>query len=131
MRISARSPRHRAMSMTPLIDVVFLLLLFFMLASTFARFGSVDVTLARETVATSRQAVPMRNVLISVREDGFYAVDGAPVELAALGERLKEKGGDDEARVIVRASTGAVAQDIVSAVDAARRAAIGPVLLVH
>lgn len=38
--------RRRALSMTSLIDVIFLLLLFFMLSSTFTRFGDLPLTTA-------------------------------------------------------------------------------------
>ncbi|KIT17565.1 biopolymer transporter ExbD [Jannaschia aquimarina] len=38
-----RGFRRRALSLTPLVDVIFLLLLFFMLTSTFARFGEIEI----------------------------------------------------------------------------------------
>ncbi|WP_026381591.1 ExbD/TolR family protein [Afifella pfennigii] len=129
MRIDRHRPRRRAISMTPLIDVVFLLLLFFMLASTFARFGAVDVSLAHEgsgPAATGER----RNVLLSVAEDAGYAIDGIAVEKDRLAEALKAGREDGSWRIVVRASPRAVAQDVVEAIDEARRAAIGPVVLV-
>lgn len=38
--------RRRALSLTPLVDVIFLLLLFFMLSSTFSRYGEIEVSAA-------------------------------------------------------------------------------------
>jgi len=130
MHIDRHPPRHRAISMTPLIDVVFLLLLFFMLASTFARFGAVDVSLASEGGgrAASGEA---RNVLLSVTENAGFAIGGAAVARKELAAALKAGRQEGDWRVVVRASPRAVAQDVVQAIDEARRAAIGPVLLVH
>lgn len=41
-----RKARRRALSLTPLIDVIFLLLLFFMLSSSFSKFGEVELQVA-------------------------------------------------------------------------------------
>ena len=131
MRIKAPPRKRPAMSMTPLIDVVFLLLLFFMLASTFAHFASVDVSLAREGQGAGATAAPSRTFLLSVRDGAFFALDGVPMALAELPARLREAGAAGEARVVVRASADARAQDVLSAVSAARQAEIGPVYLVH
>lgn len=48
MRIEAvqQRPRRRLISLTPLIDVVFILLVFFMLASSFSQWRTVDLTVA-------------------------------------------------------------------------------------
>jgi len=44
MRREARLPRRRTIAMTSLIDVIFILLLFFLLTSTFTRFGELSVS---------------------------------------------------------------------------------------
>ncbi|MTI00175.1 biopolymer transporter ExbD [Roseibium sp. RKSG952] len=43
MHINRPQRRARPISLTPLVDVIFLLLLFFMLSSTFTRFGEVEI----------------------------------------------------------------------------------------
>jgi biopolymer transport protein ExbD len=43
MRVEPLPKKHRAISLTPLVDVIFLLLLFFMLSSTFTQFGQVEI----------------------------------------------------------------------------------------
>ncbi|MEM9403908.1 MAG: biopolymer transporter ExbD [Pseudomonadota bacterium] len=48
MALKARKPRKRA-SITSLIDVIFLLLLFFMLSSTFSRFSEIEITTAESS----------------------------------------------------------------------------------
>ncbi len=48
-----RATRNRRLSMTSLIDVIFLLLLFFMLSSTFSRFAEVEISAANAGGAAS------------------------------------------------------------------------------
>jgi len=43
MRIDRPAGKQRSISLTPLVDVIFLLLLFFMLSSTFTQFGQVEI----------------------------------------------------------------------------------------
>lgn len=52
-----RKPRRR-LSMTSLIDVIFLLLLFFMLSSTFSRFAEVELTAANAGAPQASDAKP-------------------------------------------------------------------------
>ncbi len=58
MHISEPLPARRRISLTPLIDVIFLLLMFFMLSSTFARFADLDVARQSATPGPSGLASP-------------------------------------------------------------------------
>lgn len=87
MAISTRQkPRHR-LSMTSLIDVIFLLLLFFMLSSTFSRFGTVDLMAAEAGQGASGEARPL---FLRLSPEGI-TLNGAPVALGDLKSRLDEQ----------------------------------------
>lgn len=80
--------RRRGMaSLTPLIDVVFLLLIFFMLTTSFLQTQSLAVV----TPAPSVDELPTdaRVVEIWLLGNGTIAIDGTPVERSALAEGLK------------------------------------------
>lgn len=70
--------------MTSLIDVIFLLLLFFMLSSTFSRFGEVELTAA----AGGNSPQDHRPVFVSLQADALL-VNGRDAELSDLKDRLK------------------------------------------
>lgn len=72
-----RRPRlpRRALGLTSLIDVIFLLLLFFMLSSTFSRFTEVPLTAGR---SASAPTTDLRPRLMRLGADGVQ-LDGAPV----------------------------------------------------
>ena len=79
-----KAKRKRPLSMTSLIDVIFLLLLFFMVSSTFSRFGEVELTAA----AGGNSPQDHRPVFVSLQADGLR-VNGRDAELSDLKDRLK------------------------------------------
>ena len=117
MHIDATVRRARRLSLTSLIDVIFLLLLFFMLSSTFARFAEVDV----RTGGDSGTAAPKPDAILSL-SDGAWVLNAEPVMPEALDERLAalREAGAGSAMVLV--SETAVSQDLVSALEALRHA---------
>ncbi len=112
--------RKRGMaSLTPLIDVVFLLLIFFMLTTSFLQEQSLSVV----TPAPSADELPKdaRVVEIWLNGDGSIAIDGEPVERAALSEGLKAAIGErKDITVTILAEKGSRTQALVSAIEAAR-----------
>lgn len=81
---------RKRLSMTSLIDVIFLLLLFFMLTSTFTRFAEVELTAAGQGGTSVSDKPP---VFLQLAEDRI-GVNGQPVELAALAQVLQQQKGD-------------------------------------
>ncbi|TQM94402.1 outer membrane transport energization protein ExbD [Roseinatronobacter monicus] len=82
------TPRRRRLSMTSLIDVIFLLLLFFMLSSTFARQGELPLDLAMGGAATPPDTPP---AFIQLRQDGLR-LDATETTPEALRSELQARG---------------------------------------
>lgn len=104
----------------PLIDVVFILLLFFLVSATFARDAGVEVT--RPEAAMTQMLEP-RALRISVTASGDVYTDGARVSLA----ELRSKVGEFVARqtrpsVVVIPDADVPAGRLVEVMDAARLA---------
>jgi biopolymer transport protein ExbD len=77
-----RSVALGAMTFTPLIDVVFLLLIFFLVATRFSEEERhLDLNLPTASEATSATA-PINELVINIDTDGKYFIDGAfrPIE---------------------------------------------------
>lgn len=70
-------PRRRPISLTPLIDVVFILLMFFMLTSTFTRWKAVDLRLP----IASSDAGPKKPQTLLLHTDGSLSLRGRPFQL--------------------------------------------------
>lgn len=92
------------MSLTPLVDVIFLLLLFFMLSSTFAKFGEIELSAAGAGSASS--VAQTERVFIQLGAERLV-LNGAATELDELadalqpGQALVSVDGDTSAQRIV------------------------------
>jgi biopolymer transport protein ExbD len=117
MRIEFAVPRRRRLSLTSLIDVIFLLLLFFMLSSTFTRFAEIEITAGR---AGGASAAPRPDIVVRLSQDSWivngrtFGADEAVAEL----DRLAEAGAAN-AVLLVRGEV--TSQSLVSAVERIRR----------
>ena len=57
--------KYHSMDLTPLIDVVFLLLVFFMVATNFSKFSSMDIKVPKSTVENKNTAIETIEVLLN------------------------------------------------------------------
>lgn len=120
--------RHpRRMSLTPMIDVVFLLLIFFMLASRFGTDVALPIAGGAEGAATEWQGVPR---LVDVTPDDIL-LNGttiAPADLVAAVTQLLPEPSD---AVILRPRDDADLQRLVTVMDALREGGITNMILVE
>lgn len=121
MKLKARRGRGGSLlNITPLIDMVFILLVFFMLSTNFARFRliGVDSPENREVARTAEGAV----VIELLGEEGVR-IDGQLRPRAALESAVAGITRIDPNRVfLIRPSPGISLQETVSAHDEARAA---------
>lgn len=106
------------LNLTPLIDVVFLLLIFFMVSTTFETRPALELTLPESASAEAAAASPLR---VSISEQGEYALNGSVVDdRKALQEALA--GRVDVARkqgLVIEADARARHQAVVAVLDEA------------
>ena len=115
MRIDVPRRRPAGIRLTPLIDVVFILLVFFMLASSFMDWRGFDLGLPP---AEARSDPDSRPIVVRVLADGGYRLGGMDVPPGALAERVRRaREGDGDRPVIVRAADAAPVQATISALD--------------
>ncbi|MEM9107278.1 MAG: biopolymer transporter ExbD [Pseudomonadota bacterium] len=118
MHIEPTRKRRRRLSLTSLIDVIFLLLLFFMLSSTFTRFAEIDITAGR--AGSNVQASEAPGVFIRLDQGGSWKVNGAEmVDADALAELVRlEEMGATSAILVVRDDV--TSQELVDALEKIR-----------
>lgn len=126
-----RRRRRAQVNLTSLIDVLFLLLIFFMLTSTFRLRGEMDLTLPESSSSEARAADrPDRPTEIVLRADGSVLLDGQPVDPATLKAELLATTQDPaNARVTLSAEALARHADVVRLLDVVREAGFGGVSL--
>lgn len=112
---NATRPRRRVVSLTPLIDVVFILLVFFMLASSFTHWRSLQLSVPADVSAPAEdRASPL---VVRVGPDELR-LDGERLSLAVVSERVSEALANDPDRIaIVRPGDDVRLQRLVTVVE--------------
>ena len=121
MKFRRRRRHDVSVELTPLIDVVFLLLIFFMVSTTFVRETQLKIDLP-EATAEALDRAP-ESIVLLVSANGDYAVDDRLLinnEIDTLIRALREvSGGDQSRRIIINADAESSHQSVVRAMDAA------------
>jgi biopolymer transport protein ExbD len=124
MNLKPRQREEPEINLVSLIDVVLMLVVFFMLSSVFIDEGRVRVRLS-EASASPTQRAKTDELVVTVTESGSYRLNdrelinsSADTLRAAL---VKETGTDRSARVTLRADARATHQSVVTAMDVLAR----------
>jgi biopolymer transport protein ExbD len=104
-------PRRRRPSLTPMIDVVFLLLVFFLLVARFGAEGAIDV--AGRAGSPAYEGPPR---LVEVMPGGL-SLNGRALEASELPDALRPLAASPEDAVVLRPRNGATLQDLVDALS--------------
>ncbi len=89
-------------SLTPVIDVVFILLIFFMLASNFNKIGEIDMDMTKETNSASKEDIKLIELLI--RQDETVISDGKVYDDNELVTMIKHLTKDESKYSIILTS---------------------------
>lgn len=123
MRLSPSRPEEPDVNLTPMIDVVFLLLLFFMVSTSFIRESSLKVDLPEATGQPSEKVDETIDIIIS--NEGSYTVGDTvisvndPNELSSMLKQLA--AGSPDPRILISADSNSEYQFIVTAMDEAQK----------
>jgi len=109
-----RSRSVRRISLTPLIDIVFILLLFFILETNFLGLGELVLDLPRQQEGTEsrRQAVQ-----IQVFSDGRLWLSGQSLTIDSLADHLVGFGYPPDTPVVLQVEDAVKVQQLVTLVD--------------
>lgn len=125
MRIEKPAPVRKPLPLTPLVDVVFLLLMFFMLSSTFTKFGDMDLGGQASNVAPKEQpATGKPGVIITVAKGPQIKINGVETGIDDIVTVLDDYYGKGVRSGAVVLTSAAEVQDLVSVLERARASRI-------
>jgi len=109
------------LNLTPLIDVVFLLLIFFMVSTSFTRENQLQINLPE--ASAEEVSVISQGLTLTIRENGTYALNGrilasSSIEVLKKALMAESQGKVDQSLLLV-ADANASHQSVVWAMDAA------------
>ena len=103
--------RRRRPSLTPMVDVVFLLLIFFMLVARFGVDKVIDINLPSALGQSSQYEGAPR--LVEIKSGNIVSLNGAQISLDQLSSKLSQLMPSPNALIIVRSSAEANTQDLL------------------
>lgn len=108
------------LELTPLVDIVFLLLIFFLLTATYVKNPNLDIDLPEASL--NQTASQKKDLDIAIREDGELRYDNQNVSMGQLEGILRaEFATDNESIVVVRADKGSRHGKVVEVMDLAKK----------
>lgn len=118
MKFRSRNKVTPEFNMSSMTDIVFLLLIFFMLTSTMVTTNALDINLPKAKGKTENT----KNVAVNITRDLQYYIDSDPIAKDALEAKLIELLGEDKSKaIILRAEQGVPIENAVSVMDIAYR----------
>ncbi len=103
-------------SLTPIIDVVFILLIFFMLATNFQSFNKTDIKLSNESASMAQSDKQI--YLVEFNKKGEYKLNNKNLSLVDVKNKILEgiKENEDEYMVVIKGSKDTDVQDILNVI---------------
>ena len=122
MNFRRRREDEFELNVIPLVDVMFVLLLFFMVTTTFKEEFEVGIDLPR---AASESKIPEKPLEIAIDAQGEFFVNGQKVvdtQLPTLKRAIQKIAGDDVKQLVVLSADAKTPhQAVITAMDAARQ----------
>lgn len=121
MEFEGLTSRHKTPNLTPLIDIVFLLLVFFMLTAHFVKDQSLDIALPEANSATNLEDQGALEIVIN--NNGDILIDKKNIKSDELTTALQQSlQGRSNKQVILRGDKNSKLDLTVQVMDAARKA---------
>ena len=118
MNIRGRNKVTPEFNMSSMTDIVFLLLIFFMLASTLVTTNAIDIILPKASGKTENK----KSVAVSIKENLTYYIDQKLVGESMLESELKTLlANQEEPTIVLRAEKTVAVEHVVKVMDIANR----------
>ncbi|MCF3096703.1 biopolymer transporter ExbD [Aeromonas australiensis] len=121
-RYSARSADEAAIDMTPMLDIVFIMLIFFIVTTSFVKEAGVEIN---RPSANTAETVKKGNIMVAVRENGQVWIDKRMVEVGAVRANIERlRAENPEGAVVIQADIESRSGVVVQVMDQIRMAGV-------
>ncbi|WP_298999773.1 biopolymer transporter ExbD [uncultured Tenacibaculum sp.] len=127
MNLRGRNKVNPNFNMSSMTDIVFLLLIFFMLTSTLVTVSAIDVLLPKAGGKTENQT----SVAVTITNDASFYIDKTKVSNVNLERELLTKvGADKKKTVVIRGDQNVQYKNVMQVIDIANRNKLKMILAV-
>ena len=114
------------LNMSPLIDMIFILLIFFLVTTTFVKESGVEVN---RPIASSAKDKEETNLVIGVTEEGEVWIENAPIDMLSVRSRMERfKHENPDGNVVILADKDSLFEVAIEVLDQVRLAQIKDVV---
>tara|TARA_R110000868_G_scaffold37919_4_gene133440 strand:- start:46 stop:435 length:390 start_codon:yes stop_codon:yes gene_type:complete len=118
MNFRGRNKVTPEFNMSSMTDIVFLLLIFFMIASTLVTTNAIDILLPKASGKTENK----KSVAVSIKKDLTYYIDQKRVGESVLeNELLAALSSKEKPTIVLRAEKSVPVENVVKVMDIANR----------
>lgn len=121
MQIRERKRKRPVINITSLIDVMFLLLIFFMVSTTFAEQPGIKLKLPS---ASTAEPSKLEQLTLTIDKDGRMFLNEVPVQEEKLRVELKAAASKPDATLVLRADRDVPYGYVIRAMDISRQSGI-------
>ena len=108
--------------MTPMLDIVFIMLIFFVVTASFVKESGIDVNRPEAETATKQDRA---NIFVAIDEQGVIWIDNRRVDVAQVRANIERLHAENpQGSVVIQADEQAVTKQLVAVMDAARAAGV-------
>jgi biopolymer transport protein ExbD len=130
-RKRARGPQGDgalAIDLTPMLDVVMIMLIFFIVAGSFVRETAVEVE--RKATSNAQSDQPSENIIVQIAANDEIWIKGRRIDSRSVRANISRlRAENPEAAVIIKANNKSTVEPVAAVVDSAREAGIYNVAL--
>jgi len=111
-----------AIDITPMLDVVFILLIFFIVTATFIKETGIDVNRPEAETAVKKEKA---NILIAINKNNEIWIDRRMVDISSVRPNIERLHAENpQGSVIIQADKESVMNTLIQVMDAARQAGV-------
>ena len=114
IKLSSRKEYKSLIDITPMIDLVFLLVIFFMVTSSLGKISSINVNLPRAEKSDENIS---GEAVVSINKDNEIFFNDVKIDLSQIREESR-KLADFKGKIIIRADKESNYESVVSVIDA-------------
>ena len=112
-------------NLTPMLDVVFIMLIFFMVTASFVKEAGIDI---RKPLAPEAVAKPKANIFVAIDSNNQIWIERKNIDRRAVRPVFERMLAENpEGSVVIQADRDAYTETVVAVADAARQAKISKV----
>lgn len=113
---------NEEINMTPMLDVVFIMLIFFIVTATFVKEAGIDVNRPEAATAVQKERA---NILVAISDKGEIWINKRQVDARAVQANIERLHAENpQGSVVIQADKKATTDTLIKVMDAARSAGV-------